>query len=182
MDTNKTSEHLLVDGYNLIRASPRLRRRERVSLQSARQALEQVLTGFARHTGARITLFYDGDEGPGFVPEAGPQPVRVVFSDPPASADDLIREAVQHRHGARRFRVVTSDREIRRFAERHRIRVTRAHDFLEELERPPDPRRAQEEDPPDPEAVRYRRLGDDEVAAWEKLFAAGRSSDGESDR
>lgn len=175
MDKPRASEHLLVDGYNLIKASPLFRRRERISLQSGRQALQQALTGFARDTGARVTLFFDGDEGLGLVPAAAPRPVQVVFSSPPTTADDLIKEAVQRLHGAGRVRVVTSDREIRRFAERHHIRVTRADDFADELERRPRAR-PDDEGPPDPEELRHRRLDEDEVTAWERLFTEGRST------
>ena len=73
------------------------------------------------------------------------------------------------------MRVVTSDREIRRFAERHHIRVTRADDFADELERRPRAR-PEDEEPPDPEEVRHRRLDEDEVTAWERLFTEGRST------
>ena len=92
--------------------------------------------------------------------------MRVVFSDPPASADDLIKEAVQKSHGARRLRVITSDREIRRYAERHKIRSTRSEDFLHELDAPipaPQPQASEQSGSAKP-------LTTDELDEWERLF------------
>ncbi len=50
-------EHLLVDGYNLIKAAPLLRRHEAVSLEKARWALEQALARYARITSADHPVF-----------------------------------------------------------------------------------------------------------------------------
>lgn len=159
------SEHLLVDGYNLIKTSPFYRHYEAISLQRARQALIQVLGGYARQRGARVTLFFDGAAGTGERSVSGP--VQVVFSRPPLKADDLIKEAVQDRHGARDLRVISSDREIARFARQHRVRVTATGAFEQELAQPP-PRPK-----PAPDAAapwREAPLSEAQIAEWERIF------------
>jgi len=180
VESRAQPEHLLIDGYNVIRATSRFHRQERVGLGAARQGLQQALIRYAQRTGARVTLVFDGDEGVALPLESAPQdPVQVVFSHPPAKADDLIKKAVQHKHGARRVRVVTSDREIRRFAQRHKIRSTPADEFvLEELDDPPARPPA---DPPavPPEVDPDLALDEEEVNIWERLFREGREDPSE---
>ncbi|MBM3280419.1 MAG: NYN domain-containing protein [Candidatus Handelsmanbacteria bacterium] len=158
-------EHLLVDGYNLIKTSALFSHYERTSLQRARQALVQALNGYARQRGARVTLFFDGGAGQGEPAPAGP--VQVVFSRVPLKADDLIKEAVQERHGARDLRVISTDREVARFAQRHRVRVTGAGAFERELAQPP-PR--PQPLPAAEEKWREVPLSEAQIAEWERIF------------
>lgn len=164
-------EHLLIDGYNVIKAVPRFRRRERISLESARQALAQSLLIYTQRTGARITLFFDGDEGLEPALETAQQDdVQVLFSRPPEKADDLMKRAIQQKHGARRVRAISSDREIRRFAEKHKIRTTASAEFAAELERTPSQPAAR---PTPREFDPHLVLDEEEVRAWEELFREG---------
>lgn len=176
--SGRNSEHLLVDGYNLIKADPILRDHEKVSLKAARQALEGALRRYFRRTGARIQIFYDGDQDPDVGPResAAGDGVEIAFSRSPQKADDLIKHAVQARHGARYLRVISSDREIRRFAGRHKVASTPAPLFAEELECPPAQSSADPVMPP-PELDPDLSLAPDEVASWEKLFRARRDRD-----
>lgn len=162
-------EHLLVDGYNLIKTSPFFRHCEATSLQRARQALVQALGSYARQRGARITLFFDGDTGKGEQSSSGL--VQVIFSRPPLKADDLIKDAVQQRHGARDLRVISSDREIRRFAQRHRVRVTGTGAFEQEMAQPPpQPQPALSAE----EKWREAPLDEAQIAEWERIFQRGK--------
>ena len=171
------SEHLLIDGYNVIKTDPYLRRREQVSLEAARLSLEQTLRAYAGRSGAFVTLFDDGDEGLEPLPENREQDfLQVVFSHPPQKADDLIKEAIQRHHGSGRVRVITSDRELRRFARQHKLRSTPSPEFVDELADQPRPLASAEAPPPleyDPDL----RLAPEEVDAWEQLFQQGRSED-----
>ena len=176
MNADPRPEHLLIDGYNVLKATPHFHRQERLSLEAARQALQQTLIHYAQRTGARITLVFDGDEGVDLPPVSAPQDqVQIVFSHPPEKADDLIKKSVQYKHGARRARVITSDREIRRFAQRHKIRTTPADEFVfEELDAPP----AQPSTEPRPTPLEVDpdlALDEREIDAWEKLFESGRN-------
>jgi predicted RNA-binding protein with PIN domain len=157
-------EHLLIDGYNLIKTSLLFSHYEKTSLQRARQALIQALGSYARQRGARITLFFDG--GVGMEAPVSSGPVQVVFSRAPLKADDLIKEAVQDRHGAREVRVVSSDREIRRFAQTHRVRVSTAGEFERELETRPRPQPS----PDLEEKWRETPLDEAQIGEWERIF------------
>ena len=128
-------EHLLIDGYNLIKASQLFQGRGD-SLERARNRLQQALAAYARRADKHITLYYDGTgASPNTVTASGPR-ITIEFSRYPQQADDLIAQAVAKKHGAKWLRVITSDRAVQRSATRHKIRSTCSEDFLDELTGP----------------------------------------------
>ena len=160
-------EHLLVDGYNLIKSSP-LFQIPGQTLKKTRTTLEQALDVYSRRTDRQITLYYDGtDQIPQAIPHRHKE-IEIHFSQYPEKADDLIMLAVQRKHGAKWLRVISSDREIRRFAERHKIRSTSAEDFLDELEKLPSAQTPQTIDADD--AGRSNPDDLDNLDEWEALF------------
>lgn len=167
-DLREAPEELLVDGYNLAHAAPHLHPGDPGDLEGIRRSVIRALAAWAARTGGRVVLFFDGEALP-VRPVGGDTSVEVVFSRPPEKADDLIKRALQERHGSRRSRLVSSDRELRRWARRQRLSSTGAAEFLEELEAPPAlapqagiPR---ELDP-------HLALDEAEVEDWARLFAA----------
>lgn len=171
-------EHLLVDGYNLIKTIPHFRQREQVSLEAARQTLEQALRSYARDTDARITLVYDGDSASeATVIRHQKGSVEILFSRAPEKADDLLKNAIQQRHGTRHLRLVTSDREICRFARRHKIRSTSSVEFADELDSRPNRQTEAEAPPPPLEFDPDIALEADEIDAWERLFRTGENGE-----
>jgi predicted RNA-binding protein with PIN domain len=160
-------EHLLIDGYNLIKSSQLFHRPEQ-SLEKARLRLQRGLDAYVRRAPKKITVYYDGN-GDGtneLAKQSDYGGIHIVFSHAPETADDLIMRVAQDKHGAKWLRVVSSDREIRHFVERHKIRSTRSEDFLDELEAPiSDPTQS---------IVQGRAASDsspDELDEWERLFA-----------
>jgi predicted RNA-binding protein with PIN domain len=118
----------LIDGYNVIRQDPALRGREAERLESGRAALLRLVAGIARRLpGDDFTVVFDGARAGG----AGQPPgrVRVVFSRPPESADDvLLRLARETGTGGV---VVSSDRRVQDGARRAGCAAVNAPDFLE---------------------------------------------------
>ena len=168
--TPQVTEHLLVDGYNLIKTTPLLSQYERTNLQAARIALQKALAALAALAARRavsISLFYDG-EGDGGQRNWGS--LRIRYSSSLETADDLIMQEVQSRHGSKRLRVISSDRAIRNFARRHRIRTTSSSDFVDEL--------FPELEDSDGDEVAYLQSEDrdapalepSEIDEWERLF------------
>src|SRR5262245_48861091 len=104
----------LIDGYNVIRRDPVLRGREAESLEAGRRALVHLVAGLARQGPDDFTIVFDGARRDGVAAPGGR--VRVVFSRPPETADDVvIRLARQWRQAAI---VVTSDHMVRDAARR----------------------------------------------------------------
>ena len=87
-------EHLLIDGYNLIKASQLFQGRGD-TLERARSRLQQALAAYGRRADKHITLYYDGTgESPNTTSTSGPH-VTIEFSRYPQQADDLIAQAVE---------------------------------------------------------------------------------------
>jgi predicted RNA-binding protein with PIN domain len=55
--------HIIVDGYNVIRADPRLQSLERVSLEHAREVLARTLASAPRLANDRVLVVFDGTRG-----------------------------------------------------------------------------------------------------------------------
>jgi predicted RNA-binding protein with PIN domain len=159
-------EHLLVDGYNLIKSS-QLFQAPDDTLEQARLSLQQTLDAYGRRAKVKITLYYDGDGDLAHATQGRYGDIEFEFSRYPEKADDLIMRAAQDKHGAKWLRVISSDREIRHFAARHKIRSTSSEDFLDELEAPLQKKAT----PTDPEAE-ARRDAPGDLAEWERLFVA----------
>ncbi len=163
-------EHLLIDGYNLIKSSQLFQGRGD-ALERARSRLQQALAAYGRRADKHITLYYDGiGASPRTARTSGPH-VTIEFSRYPQQADDLIARAVAQKHGAKWLRVISSDRAVQRCAARHKIRSTCSEDFLDELTGPvrapsaPAPTRdGTESHPP---------LDPGELDHWEDLFRKG---------
>jgi predicted RNA-binding protein with PIN domain len=122
--------HWLIDGYNVIRRDPDLRAREAESLEAGRTALLVMVARIARDLPDSFTVVFDGARRAGGAASHGP--VRVLFSRPPASADDELRRlAASLREGAI---VVSSDRAVQDAARRAGAVALGADAFLEAVE------------------------------------------------
>ena len=162
-------EHLLIDGYNLIKAS-QLFQSQGDTLERARNRLQQALVAYGCRADKHIALYYDGTgESPSATSTSGPH-VTIEFSRYPQQADDLIAQAVERKHGAKWLRVISSDRAVQRCAARHKIRSTCSEDFLDELtepiQEPSEPATAPARDGTETDPS----LDPNELDHWEALF------------
>ena len=165
-------EHLLIDGYNLIKASQLFQGRGD-ALERARSRLQQALATYGRRADKHITLYYDGTgESPSTASASGPH-VTIEFSRYPQQADDLIAQAVEKKHGAKWLRVISSDRAVQRCAARHKIRSTCSEDFLDELTGPVQASSASAKAPTHDGTEADPSLDPSELDQWEALFRRG---------
>jgi len=106
---------VIVDGYNVILRSPRLRPGPTRTLREAREKLVNLLAWVMGGGEARFIVVFDGAELGGRDEPAGR--VQIVYSRPPEKADDVIRRLVEKRVGGdERVSVVTADIEVARHA------------------------------------------------------------------
>ena len=135
----------LIDGYNVIRRDPDLRGHEAESLEAGRRALLGLIARADRAKRDEFTVVFDGARLAGATPTSGR--IRVVFSRPPATADDeLVRLARQLKNGAV---VVSSDRKIQDAARRAGSAALTAEQFLDALEAPESATRSDRPDSKD---------------------------------
>ncbi|WP_240136016.1 NYN domain-containing protein [Streptomyces sp. MUM 178J] len=99
--------HLVVDGYNVTKTGY-----PTMPLEQQRLRLLGGLSMLAAQTGAEITCVFDGAELAAPVLLAPPRGVRVLFSKPGVTADELIRQLVRAEPPGRPVIVVSTDREV----------------------------------------------------------------------
>jgi predicted RNA-binding protein with PIN domain len=99
--------HLIVDGYNVTKTGY-----PTMPLEKQRLRLLGGLAVLAAQTGAEMTCVFDGAELAAPVLLAPPRGVRVLFSKPGVTADELIRQLARSEPPGRPLVVVSSDREV----------------------------------------------------------------------
>jgi len=113
-----TERWILVDGYSVLHAWPKLRRAAGRSLEQQRDALIRVLRRFADARPARVTVVFDGYAAKRRPERNEPTPgVEVLYSESGKTADDVIERLVGLAEDRSRILVVTSDNMERRTVE-----------------------------------------------------------------
>jgi predicted RNA-binding protein with PIN domain len=123
---------LIIDGYNLIRQSDTFRRLDARSLEQGREALLARLAAYQKVRNHPITVVFDGWGG--FNVESTiqrHQGITVIYTGKGETADDWIKRQIEKmQYGA----VVTSDRDIGRYAERVGIAAIPSRAFERKME------------------------------------------------
>jgi hypothetical protein len=120
--------HLIVDGYNVIRQSPRLQFLDVMDLQAGREALLELLAQYRRRSHHRITVVFDGWQH-GDLKESRDryEGILVIYSRRGERADEVMKRLlIQERE---RALVVTSDREIQVCAQQAKAAWIHAGEF-----------------------------------------------------
>lgn len=121
--------HLLVDGYNVTKTGYGT-----LPLADQRARLVNSLEGLASRTKAEITCVFDGADVDTPPSATSTRRVRVLFSAPGETADELIVRLVRAEPPGRPIAVVTSDREIVTAVRRAGARAVPSGIFLGHLE------------------------------------------------
>jgi hypothetical protein len=123
---------LIIDGYNLIRQSDSFRRLDARSLEQGREALLARLAEYNKVRGHLITVVFDGWGGDNPTSTGTRHKgITVIYTGKGELADEWIkRRAEQLQYGA----VVTSDREIGRYAERQGVAAIASDVFERKME------------------------------------------------
>lgn len=125
---------IVIDGYNLIRRSPRLALLDRRDMEEGRDALLASLAAYRRLKGHRITVVFDGWERGGMREQVTTiSGLQVIFTRRGEQADQAILRCVERAPtGAV---VVTSDRAVAEGAARTGAVALSAEEFHERLDR-----------------------------------------------
>jgi len=125
--------HLIIDGYNLLHADRTLVSLSPIQLQRERDRLVDQLSAYRSLRQMEITAVFDGWQG-GWSTEKRERKkgIELVFSKLGEKADEVIKRLV--RESGAGATVVTSDREISRYAERMAVAVIPSDQFKEKME------------------------------------------------
>lgn len=104
-------EYLLVDGYNIIFAWDELKELAKINLDSAREALIEILNNYQGYRNCRVIAVFDAYKVKGGVGhEEKHGNIDVVFTKEAETADTYIERATHEMKEKYRVRVATSDR------------------------------------------------------------------------
>jgi predicted RNA-binding protein with PIN domain len=126
--------HIIVDGYNVIRADARLQSFERVSLEHARDILVRTLASSPRLANDDVLVVFDGRFGTrAHVHGQNRGGIRVLYSARGQTADDVI--VIEARNLARTAPVVvvTNDVEVREHCRAEGCEVSGSENLLHQL-------------------------------------------------
>ena len=103
--------HLIVDGYNVTKNGW-----QSLPLEAQRARLLRELAPLAARSRCEVTVVFDGAELSSRPVTSSPRGVRVLFSPPRVTADEIVRDLAQAEPAGRPVVVVSSDKQVRRWA------------------------------------------------------------------
>lgn len=108
---SKTEEYLFVDGYNIINAWDKLSDLSKLSLDTARNELIEVMAEYQAYTGIKVVIVFDAYQVKGSsLKEEIIQGVKVVYTKERETADHYIEKTIDTIGKRKKIKVATSDR------------------------------------------------------------------------
>ena len=125
--------HLIIDGYNLLHITLPLFQGASEDLQRKREQLIDQLSSYRQKKPCDLTVVFDGWRG-GYVTEKRERKkgIDLIFSKLGETADEVIKRLVKERGSG--AVVVTSDRDISRYAQRLSAAVIPSDQFRERIQ------------------------------------------------
>jgi uncharacterized protein len=125
--------HLIIDGYNLLYAGRSPIGITSTDLQRERDRLIHQLSRYRQMKPCEVTVVFDGWQGGwGSEKRERVKGMELIFSKLGEKADEVIKRLVREKGSA--AVVVTSDRDIAKYAERRAAAVVPSYQFRERLE------------------------------------------------
>jgi hypothetical protein len=125
--------HLIIDGYNLLHVGRSQIRLSSTELQWERDQLIEQLSAYKKQKALEITVVFDGWQG-GWRTEKMEKKkgIELIFSKLGEKADEVIKRLVREKGSG--VTVVTSDRDVSRYAERIAVPVIPSDQFRKKME------------------------------------------------
>ena len=163
---------ILIDGNNLLFAALD----NDPERPPSRSTLCRLLGQWARRTGEKVAVIFDGPEPTEALAGQISDPDVAVTYSAGLSADDVLARTLDAHSAARRLIVVSSDREVARAARRRKARSVRSDVFWAALQRDLTREQPRPLEPPE----KRRGLKPDDAERWlRELGLGGEQPDGE---
>ncbi|MEW9672316.1 NYN domain-containing protein [Ammoniphilus sp. 3BR4] len=129
-------ELLVVDGYNMIGAWPKLAAMKKKDLGRARDELLTVLSEFQAYSGYTIIVVFDAHQVPGVGKKINEYKVEIYYTKENETADELIERLVKKESSRkRRITVATSDYTEQRMSFGYGALRKSARELLDDIEK-----------------------------------------------
>jgi predicted RNA-binding protein with PIN domain len=125
--------HLIIDGYNLLHVDRSLTNLNSIQLQWEREHLIDRLSAYRKLKPREVTVVFDGWQvGWNTETREKRKGIEIIFSKLGEKADEVIKRLVKEKGSG--AVVITSDRDVARFAQRMDLAVIPSEQFQEKLE------------------------------------------------
>jgi predicted RNA-binding protein with PIN domain len=125
--------HLIIDGYNLLHVNRSLINLNSIQLQWERERLIDRLSTYQKLKPCGVTVVFDGwQEGWNTETREKKKGIEVIFSKLGEKADEVIKRLVKEKGSG--TIVITSDRDVARFAQRMDVAAIPSEQFRERME------------------------------------------------
>ena len=124
---------VIIDGYNLLHVSPELSVRREELLENARNRLIEKLSRYKSQKNVSVAIVFDGWKGG--MPTQSQEKlkgIKIIYSKLGEKADEVIKRIIAD--SSEEVVVVSSDREIRDFAEKHNTVSVSSSEFEKKIE------------------------------------------------
>mgnify|MGYP001200561109 FL=1 len=125
---------VIIDGYNLLHVSPEFSVRREELLENARNRLIEKLSRYKSQKNVSVAIVFDGWKGG--MPTQSQEKlkgIKIIYSKLGEKADEVIKRIIAD--SSEEVVVVSSDREIRDFAEKHNKVSVSSLEFERKIER-----------------------------------------------
>jgi len=156
-------QQIFVDAYNLLYSDKGLTELADVDLKRARQRLIKHIAAYAGPRKVSITLVFDGSREVASEAEMTAGRIKIIYSSPPASADDLIVDELDRLRPPRGTTVVTSDNELAARCRMRGAEVVASDKFWLRLQKAEAPDHQPGEKP--------KAISSEELAEWMEIFS-----------
>ena len=153
---------IIIDGNNLIGASPDLN----LADPDAREKLISIVRSYQERKRNKIILVFDGKPQHGLLTQQITEKLTVIYPRMDATADDEIKRVFDTYNDYRNVLLVSSDRELKKFAKKKGAKTINSIEFFYALKRSFHITGKKEES--------HKRinmeLSDGEIDQWMKIF------------
>ncbi len=159
---------LVLDGFNVLYKFPEFEEEmERGRLEAAMRGLTSYMAYLRRdYPKMEVHIFFDGRRRKGDDTFRDYENGIHTYYSIDEAADHLIREFVESRFGGEQIRVVSSDKEVRRYAKVHRCELQSSEEFYKWYSKVTAPKARGGAEKPD------RPLSAREVEDWLRFFGS----------
>jgi uncharacterized protein len=130
-------KHLIVDGFNIIRRNPRLKKIEDLNFGNAQDQLLQSLAQYRQGTRHKITVVFDGRQSQNWLRSHSQRyGIQVIYSAQGETADEVIQELSQKAASQNGILVATADRGLGRICQQAGAVLIEPNELTRNFSRP----------------------------------------------
>lgn len=163
------TKQIIIDGFNLMYKFEKTHEYMKKSdLKNAMESLISILAQYQKSSGKKIRVYFDGKKEEGLILKSEKIGKIKVYYSIDRIADADIMEFIEYEKHSADYTVITSDKQIISFVQRHKAKVCRSEEF-EQLVTETLKQKTYEQEYE--EEASAGTLSEEDLSFWEKIFS-----------